>query len=189
MALSIPQIRRLLADHTAPSFDRNTVEALLDTIDQLSPTSSMVVDSIVEAVRADLLHRSRLGIEKYGTTLDRKDLKLRDWLQHAYEEHLDAANYLKRAIVEGVTAIDAPTHRHKKRGGEYVLLGIGKMQTSKWREPVSGTITGSVPVDLHAVAIYRSVDDGSLWARTREEFEDGRFEPLPAEQTEAITDA
>lgn len=73
-----------------------------------------------------------------------------------------------------------PTHRHMKRGTEYVLLGIGKMQTAAWREPMANTTTGSVAVDLHPVAIYRSVDDGSLWARPREEFEDGRFEPLPA---------
>ena len=57
-------------------------------------------DSIVEAVRADLLQRSQFGIAKYGTTLDRTDLNLRDWLQHAYEECLDQANYLKRSIVE-----------------------------------------------------------------------------------------
>ena len=57
-------------------------------------------DPIVESVREDLLQRSQLGIRKYGTTLARTDLTLRDWLQHAYEEHLDAANYLKRAIKE-----------------------------------------------------------------------------------------
>lgn len=57
-------------------------------------------DSVVEAVRTDLLDRSRLGIQKYGVTLDRSDLTLRDWLQHAYEECLDQANYLKRSIME-----------------------------------------------------------------------------------------
>lgn len=57
-------------------------------------------DGVIDAVREDLLRRSQLGIKKYGVTLERKDLKLRDWLQHAYEEHLDAANYLKRAIME-----------------------------------------------------------------------------------------
>lgn len=54
------------------------------------------VDPIVEAVRADLLARSTLGIGKYGCTLDA--LTMRAALQHAYEEALDLANYLKRAL-------------------------------------------------------------------------------------------
>lgn len=58
------------------------------------------IDPVVEAVRADLLRRSQFGIAKYGMTLDRTDLSLRDWLQHAYEECLDQANYLKRSIIE-----------------------------------------------------------------------------------------
>lgn len=57
-------------------------------------------DPVVEAVRADLLARSRTGQAKYGTTLARKDLGLRDWLQHALEEAEDMALYLKRAIME-----------------------------------------------------------------------------------------
>lgn len=60
----------------------------------------MKVDNIVEAVRQDLLQRSQVGIKKYNTTLDRTDLNLKDWLQHAYEECLDQANYLKRVIIE-----------------------------------------------------------------------------------------
>lgn len=60
----------------------------------------MKVDPVVEAVRADLLQRSQVGLKKYGVGLDRTDLSLRDWLQHAYEETLDQANYLKRAIIE-----------------------------------------------------------------------------------------
>ena len=56
-------------------------------------------DQIVEAVRADLLQRSQIGIVKYGTTLCENPASLRDWLQHAYEETLDQANYLKCAIV------------------------------------------------------------------------------------------
>ncbi|KTS10280.1 hypothetical protein SB2_06985 [Methylobacterium radiotolerans] len=59
-----------------------------------------MTDPIVEAVRADLLRRSQAGLVKYGTTLDRTDLGLRDWLQHALEEILDHALYLKRAITE-----------------------------------------------------------------------------------------
>lgn len=57
-------------------------------------------DNIVESVRADLKQRSEVGIKKYGVTLDRKDLNHKQWLQHAYEETLDQALYLKRAIKE-----------------------------------------------------------------------------------------
>lgn len=75
------------------------------------------------------------------------------------------------------------THRHKKRGTAYVLIGIGKMQAD-WLKDI-GTISNPdlVPVDDDEVAIYRSVEDGSLWVRPREEFED-RFEVLPAAPTE-----
>lgn len=58
------------------------------------------VDPIVEAVRADLLARSQVGIRKYGVTLAESPIQLRDWLQHAYEEALDMANYLKTAIIK-----------------------------------------------------------------------------------------
>jgi hypothetical protein len=54
---------------------------------------------VVEAVRADLLQRSEFGIKKYGTTLCHNPLTHREWLQHAYEEALDHANYLKCAIM------------------------------------------------------------------------------------------
>lgn len=60
----------------------------------------MIKDSVVEEVRSDLKKRSKIGIRKYNTTLDRTDLSLEDWLQHAYEETLDKALYLKRAIRE-----------------------------------------------------------------------------------------
>ena len=58
------------------------------------------VDTVVRAVRQDLLDRSNAGIVKYNNTLDRTDIDLKGWLQHAYEECLDQANYLKRSIIE-----------------------------------------------------------------------------------------
>lgn len=57
-------------------------------------------DAVIEAVCSDLRSRSEVGIRKYGVTLERKDLSLRDWLEHAYEECLDQANYLKRSIMD-----------------------------------------------------------------------------------------
>lgn len=51
-------------------------------------------------VCADIAHRQKLGIAKYGTTVAQNPLPLEAWLQHAYEEALDEAIYLKRAIEE-----------------------------------------------------------------------------------------
>lgn len=55
-------------------------------------------DRIVLSVMEDLNKRSLIGHKKYGTTLDREDLSLLDWLQHRYEEILDDANYTKKII-------------------------------------------------------------------------------------------
>lgn len=58
-------------------------------------------DKVVEGVVSDLRSRSTKGINKYGTTLhDDNDTTLKEWLQHAYEETLDKANYLKKAIMK-----------------------------------------------------------------------------------------
>jgi hypothetical protein len=46
----------------------------------------------------DLLFREEKGRAEYGTTMDRKDLNEEQWLQHAYEEALDLAIYLKKII-------------------------------------------------------------------------------------------
>lgn len=46
----------------------------------------------------DLLAREEKGIKEYGTTMDRTDLSEKEWLQHAYEEALDLAIYLKKII-------------------------------------------------------------------------------------------
>lgn len=58
------------------------------------------IDQIVEDVRRMLHARSMLGIAKYGCTTADNQLSLRKWLQHALEECLDKAVYLRRAIVE-----------------------------------------------------------------------------------------
>ena len=48
----------------------------------------------------DIGSRQEKGIAKYGTPVADNPLRLRQWLQHAYEETLDKAIYLKRAIAE-----------------------------------------------------------------------------------------
>jgi hypothetical protein len=60
-------------------------------------------DSIVRAVVEKFLARAAFGKQKYGTDLDRTDLSVLDWIQHAQEEHMDAILYLeklKKVILE-----------------------------------------------------------------------------------------
>lgn len=53
-------------------------------------------DSIVDSVIQKFLQRSAFGQEKYGVTLDRTDLSVKDWIQHAQEELMDAILYLEK---------------------------------------------------------------------------------------------
>lgn len=48
----------------------------------------------------DIARRQQRGIAKYGFTVDGNPLPLILWLRHAYEECLDQAVYLRRAIEE-----------------------------------------------------------------------------------------
>lgn len=53
---------------------------------------------IYKEVISDLISREKMGRVKYGTTVDKANLSEREWMQHAYEEALDFAIYLKRMM-------------------------------------------------------------------------------------------
>jgi hypothetical protein len=53
-------------------------------------------DSCVKSVIQQFISRAEVGKKKYGTDLDRTDLSLLDWIQHAQEEHMDAILYLEK---------------------------------------------------------------------------------------------
>jgi hypothetical protein len=64
----------------------------MDNLTYISGTESRVC--------VDIARRQQLGIKKYGVTVEKNNLELLSWLQHAYEEALDMAIYLKRSIEE-----------------------------------------------------------------------------------------
>ena len=55
-----------------------------------------MIDKITEAVIEDLRSRSERGIKKYNTTLDQNNKD--DYMNHLYEELLDAAQYCKKEM-------------------------------------------------------------------------------------------
>jgi hypothetical protein len=52
--------------------------------------------SVVLAVIDSFKARAVIGKLKYGTDLDRTDLKTLDWIQHTQEELMDAILYLEK---------------------------------------------------------------------------------------------
>jgi hypothetical protein len=59
---------------------------------------SEIQDSIVNSVVNRFKERSEVGIAKYGTTMDRKDLSTLEWMIHFREELMDGLLYLERVI-------------------------------------------------------------------------------------------
>ena len=60
------------------------------------PEDYFVKDEVTKNVMLDLAERSRKGYKKYGTTLHENNHQ--NMLQHAYEEVLDLAQYLKKEM-------------------------------------------------------------------------------------------
>jgi len=54
------------------------------------------MDKLTQSVIEDLQSRAKRGLEKYNTTLETNNHQ--NMLQHAYEEALDLAQYLKKEI-------------------------------------------------------------------------------------------
>jgi len=57
------------------------------------------MSQVTEHVIRDIKQREQKGLETYGTTMDRNDLTQEQWLNHAYEEALDFAIYLKKLLI------------------------------------------------------------------------------------------
>jgi len=81
----------LMEEPVYGSLDKNLMAALIEVATQLPK------DPITCAVMEDLKSRSDCGLQKYNTTLGENDHQ--NMLQHAYEEALDLAQYLKKEIV------------------------------------------------------------------------------------------
>jgi hypothetical protein len=72
------------------------------------PSKDRQMSKIGEEVISDIRRQEEKGLVTYGTTMDREDYELLNWLQEAYEECLDKCLYLKAAI----NKIKNEPHRH-----------------------------------------------------------------------------
>lgn len=54
------------------------------------------MSKLLDEVISEFRQREARGFSKYGTTMDREDLSLPEWIQHLKEELMDAILYLKK---------------------------------------------------------------------------------------------
>ncbi len=64
--------------------------------DKIVVIKEQPTDKIVESVINQFKQRRDMGIIKYGTTLERKDLSTLEWIEHAKQEAMDFILYLER---------------------------------------------------------------------------------------------
>lgn len=57
---------------------------------------SKIEESVIQKIQS----RAAVGKNKYGVTMERKDLSRLEWLIHAQEEAMDLAVYLEKCIHE-----------------------------------------------------------------------------------------
>ena len=93
-------------------------------------------DDVVILNCIELLERSKIGVEKYGTTLSNANLNQKQLIQHALEESLDLSNYLRTILMDSLRATLKPTFKVgdkvvKNKG--YIFEGevIGVCKNSK----------------------------------------------------------
>ena len=57
---------------------------------------SKIEDSVCKKIQ----DRARVGKEKYGVTMERGDLSLKEWMIHLQEELMDAIVYIEKTLEE-----------------------------------------------------------------------------------------
>lgn len=54
------------------------------------------MSQVLAKVFSEFIEREEVGKRKYGTTMDRKDLSLDEWIEHMKQELMDAILYLEK---------------------------------------------------------------------------------------------
>ena len=56
------------------------------------------MSKIEEQVINKIRQRAKIGLDKYGTTMERGDLNYEEWLNHLQQELMDGAVYVEKLL-------------------------------------------------------------------------------------------
>ena len=96
----IQQVAQVAYDHWPHDAFLPAIVTILQICKDGTASPITAATGVERRVCQDIAKRQKKGIAKYGTTLEDNPLRLREWLQHTYEELLDAALYARRAMEE-----------------------------------------------------------------------------------------
>jgi len=74
----------------------------LGTVIDYSKDNSRTVlktDYVVDSIIDQFIDRANFGRSKYGVGMEREDLSILEWIEHAKQEHMDAILYLEKLKV------------------------------------------------------------------------------------------
>jgi hypothetical protein len=66
------------------------------------------MSQVLAKVFSEFIEREEIGKKKYGTTMDRKDLSLDEWIEHMKQELMDAILYLEK--IKSIYDTQRPTN-------------------------------------------------------------------------------
>jgi hypothetical protein len=64
--------------------------------DKTNSRTILKTDSVVDSIIDQFVDRASFGKTKYNTDLDRDDLSIPDWIEHAQQELMDGILYLEK---------------------------------------------------------------------------------------------
>jgi len=73
------------------------------------------MSQVLAKVFSEFIEREEAGLKKYGTTMDRNDLSLDEWIEHMKQELMDAILYLEK--IKSIYDTQRPTNYQKANSG------------------------------------------------------------------------
>lgn len=73
------------------------------------------MSQVLAKVFSEFIEREETGLKKYGTTMDRKDLSLDEWIEHMKQELMDAILYLEK--IKSIYDTQRPSDYQKANSG------------------------------------------------------------------------
>lgn len=78
---------------------KNKDLGIVTSYDKDNSRTVLKTDYVVDSVIDQFIDRATFGRSKYGVGMEREDLSILEWIEHAKQEHMDAILYLEKLKV------------------------------------------------------------------------------------------